>query len=69
MTAATIEETTLDEFYSRDDRRDVLLVKRGGAGKTWYVIRYSDVGNILGFNSEPAAREAFRRFKIQAQNP
>jgi hypothetical protein len=69
MDGKTITETVLAEFYSRDDRRDVQLVKRQADKAPWFVIRYSDVGNILGFNDEAQAREAYRRLAFQAQNP
>lgn len=68
--AGTVEEKTLDEFYSREDRRDVYLIERSSPSTTpWWVIRYSDQGNMLGFTDEAAARKAFRNLKMQAQNP
>ncbi len=63
-----VVERVLDEFYSRQDKTDVQLIRRQGAKAPWFVIEYASNQKGMGFNDEAKARKAFQRLKIQNQD-
>ena len=64
-----IHETELDTFFSKFEKRDVSLLERTGAGKTWYVICFTDRDPMrqVGFTDEAKARARFNAMKLLNQ--